>query len=94
MNTLDADQTNVRKIVHDLRGPLVNLKGFHAELDKSIGSMIYVIDGCEDQLPCEVRGSIKDIVNNDLAPILRYLSISISQLHERLDLFEKESTNL
>ncbi len=93
MNTLNVDQATLWKIIHDLRGPLVNLKGFHSELDKSFGYMLDVIDECGDQLPRNVESSISNIVNDDLIPILRYFSISIDQLHERLDMLEKGSTN-
>ena len=94
MNTLDVDQETLRKIIHDLRGPLVNLKGFYSELDESIGRMLYVIDESEERHSCNENGDLRGIVNDDVVPILRYLSISIDQLNDRLDLFEKGSMNV
>lgn len=94
MTTLAIDQAALQKILHDLRGPLVNLKGFHSELDESVGRMLYVIGGNGGQPLCNVSGELKNIMDDDLVPIMHYLSISIDQLHERLDLFELESTNI
>ncbi|MEE9320175.1 MAG: hypothetical protein V3U76_07000 [Granulosicoccus sp.] len=94
MNTLGVNQETLLKILHDLRGPLVNLKGFHSELDETVGRMRYFIDRGDEQLPCNSGSDLNSIVSDDLVPIIRFLSISIGQLHERLDLFEKEATNI
>ena len=91
MNSPEADQKTLQNIVHDMRGPLVNIGGFHAELDESIRRLFHIIEGCSEQLPGNVNDSLNTLMEDDLEFLLRYLSKSIEQLHDRLDLLEKES---
>ncbi len=93
MPSLDENSATIQKVVHDLRGPLVNLEGFFSELDESVIRMVGIMEECRDHLPQNASGSLDAIIKDDLTPILRLLSSSINQLNERVDLLV-EDTNI
>lgn len=56
MPSLDENSATIQKVVHDLRGPLVNLEGFFSELDESVIRMVGIMEECRDHLPQNASG--------------------------------------
>jgi hypothetical protein len=75
----------VRKLVHDFRGPMINIRGLSTELQGGIDSLLLVLDECADALPTGIHDRVREIVSQDVEPILDCLHTSVSQLDTQLD---------
>lgn len=80
------DRDSVRKLIHDLRGPVVSLRGFQAELKEAIDLLQVEINGSQEQ--GDNRGKLNSLFDDDLIPIMNYMSMSICQMFDRLELLE------
>lgn len=76
---------DIRKLVHDFRGPMINVRGFSAELQEGIDTLLELLGKCEDALPAGVVDRVKEIVVEDIDCNLSHLHAAVSQLDARLD---------
>lgn len=79
-----------RKMIHDLRGPLLTIDGFSNELSITAASILAAIERHSEQLPCDFVKEVEDLVQSDMAPCLGFLQSATSQLEARLDKVEGE----
>lgn len=89
MSTLLADQTSIEKVIHDIRGPLVNLAGFQSELNDSIRKLQELIEMCCDDLPESRRQEFRRIFEQDIDPCLNFTSTSLVRLREQINYMEQ-----
>lgn len=88
METTKVDQFDLALIVHDIRGPLTNLRGFCNEIEDSISQLVSAINEHQDRLPADFHNKLSEIINEDVTPCLSFSQSVIDQLHVRLDKFE------
>ena len=65
---------------HDLRSPLVNLKGFATEMRYSLEELIPILEKSKDQLPEKEGKKALEIVEHDLPDALRYIHSSVEKM--------------
>jgi len=70
---------------HDLRAPLVNIRGFAAEIDIAVANLVALVERYGDTLPDKFRDEALVIFREDLHPCLQFLDKSTEQLDDRID---------
>jgi PAS domain S-box-containing protein len=70
-------------VSHDLRAPLVNVQGFARELLTSCENLKSILSGCP--LPDRERNAIREILDEDIAGALRFISASSSKFERLID---------
>lgn len=82
MRTLAAKNEELESIVfissHDLRSPLVNIQGFSGELDRSCNDIKKLLE--KHDVSLEVRKQFSDLLQNDIALSLEYISNSTARM--------------
>jgi len=67
---------------HDLRTPLVNIKGFNKELEESIKSLNNILKGKD--IPEEVQEKLEYIIRKDIPESMHFISSSASKMDQLL----------
>jgi len=67
-------------VSHDLRGPLVNLKGFSAELRRALDTVAPIIRQALAALPDEDRTSVRYAVEEDIPEALQFIDSSVTRM--------------
>ena len=67
-------------VSHDLRAPLVNLKGFASELRGSMDAMAPAVEAALAQLPEEGRSEIEAAVREDIPESLGFIESSVARM--------------
>lgn len=75
----------VRKAVHDIRGPVINVRGFSDQLDAAVEELVLLLHSRSSDLPDDVRDRVNEIVEDDINPGLVYLRVVLTQLESRID---------
>lgn len=70
-------------VSHDLRAPLVNVMGFTAELDASIGAITELIDRAEASAPSIVTEEARTATRQEMPEAIRFIRTSTEKM-ERL----------
>ncbi len=78
-------------VSHDLRAPLLNIKGFAGELNMSIETLNEKISGILPGLDEELRLDITDIILKDVPESLRFIDTSTSRMDHLLQAILKLS---
>jgi hypothetical protein len=92
MPVQEDDQLDLAVLIHDIRGPLTNLKGFCNEIEDSIIQLEKIINENQDTLPPQLYEKLSEVVNKDVTPCLSFSQTVIDQLNVRLDKFGKLSS--
>ncbi|MES9883545.1 MAG: transporter substrate-binding domain-containing protein [Sedimenticola sp.] len=71
-------------VSHDLRSPLVNLKGFTSELEYSLKEISEKTASIVDKLEPEKRKEVHDLLNDDLPESMRFISTSVDKMDHML----------
>ncbi|MFK8083950.1 MAG: hypothetical protein AB8B97_27020 [Granulosicoccus sp.] len=87
---LSAEQ--ISKLLHDLRAPVSNARGFKSELSEAITELSQVIDSIGPELSDQSRKQINDIITEDIIVCSDLLSTSVNKLQERVREFDQMFT--
>ena len=74
----------VYKLLHDLRGPVVNAKALGTELSDSIADLSTAIEKTGPGLSDQHRERIDGIISQDIVVCTDLLKLSIDTLEERI----------
>jgi PAS domain S-box-containing protein len=72
-------------VSHDLRAPLVNIKGFAAELREAFGRLNFKIGDLLNGLPGESREEISDIIREEIPEALHFIDSSATRMGSLID---------
>ena len=67
-------------VSHDLRVPLVNIKGFSGELEQAIEEISRIYEAQASQFPQEVRHQLKYLLEEDIPESLHFINNSASRM--------------
>jgi len=70
-------------VSHDLRAPLVNVQGFARELELNCASLKSILAGCA--LADPTRDAVAEILDEEIAGALRFISASASKFERLID---------
>lgn len=74
------------RLAHDLRGPLLTIEGFAAEIAIALEELERMLDG---SVPADtVVARLGALLDEDLRPCLDFLGRAATMLHERIDSIE------
>lgn len=76
-----------REIIHDLRGPLINLQGFTDELCSVVDNLMVLMNENSSHLPPEIQERLAEVIRDDVIPSSGFLRTAAHQLDQRLDKF-------
>ncbi len=67
-------------VSHDLRAPLVSIKGFTGELLLALKKIEAVIDACMSQLSDQERSRIEAVIRGDVPEAMKFIGSSVSRM--------------
>lgn len=73
------------KRLHDLRAPLITTQGFGDELAEAIAQLTEIVEAHQQDLPAELLGPIRELLERDINPCLGHLQSSVRKLGAVLD---------
>ncbi len=85
MTEIRLSEDAIRKVTHDLRGPVVNMRGFVDELGMAVTDLIALVEHHRGGLSEEFSCALLEIVNEDLSPCLKFLGQAALQFEQRID---------
>lgn len=74
-----------RKRLHDLRAPLITIRGFGDELAEAMVRLAELVDEHRDVLPESFAAETREILDRDVRPCLGYLQSSVEKLADAVD---------
>lgn len=80
----------ISTLLHDLRAPVSNARGFKGELNEAVIELLAVIDAIGDELSDQNRKRLNDIINDDIIACSNLLEASVNKLQERVIEFEHQ----
>ena len=70
-------------LAHDLRGPLITVEGFAAEIGEALGELERLI--ATDADPARTAARLSELLVDDLRPCLGFLESATRTMHDRID---------
>lgn len=74
-----------RQWLHDLRAPLITMRGFGDELTEALARLIELVEAHQHDLPDDFVALTRDVLERDMGPCLGFLQSSVSRLGDVLD---------
>lgn len=74
-----------RKRLHDLRAPLITMRGFGSELADAVAQLAELVEDHQETLPDEFLARTRDVLERDIGPCLGHLQSSVERLGIVLD---------
>lgn len=71
-----------RKLDHDIQAQLINVMGFCGEIERSANELELLGSGEISNLDSEVGKKLQELINEDLLPCVRFLTLSTVKLDE------------
>ncbi len=71
-------------VSHDLRSPLVNMKGFSTELQFTLTEINEIITQCSDRLEPDEREEMLRLINEDAPESMQFISTSVDKMDNML----------
>ena len=81
----ETDKDELHKILHDLRGPIINIDGLNQEMQDSLTELHKVLQNYSDQLPEAFLQQMLKLMHDDLLPCSLLMDKATTQLHSRAD---------
>ncbi len=81
----DEIQAFVYSASHDMRQPLVNIKGYSAELGRSLQEIQMILRRYADRIPVEDRERIRAIMSDDVRSSSEYIGLSVDRMSSLMD---------
>lgn len=78
---------DIERLLHDLRGPLVNIKGFSVEVQDAVDRLRSVISESLASLPKDIQAELGLLLDEDISPCLGFLDGAVRQMDERVNRF-------
>lgn len=72
-------------VSHDLRAPLVNIKGFGAELTSAIADLRVPLEKCRQTLSASDLGLLDQIIDKDVPEALDFINSSVSRMDGQIN---------
>lgn len=82
------------KVIHDMRGPLINIQGFSDELNKAFGRIDNLLRDHHAEGSDEIVHQLRKIIEKDVEPCLDFLLTSVGKANDNLDAFANQITCL
>ncbi|MBT8099322.1 MAG: hypothetical protein KJO82_06210 [Gammaproteobacteria bacterium] len=80
----DIDEA-LRKRLHDLRSPLITMRGFGDELSDAVARLTALAEAHQGALPEEYLAATRDLLERDVGPCLGFLQSSVKRLGNVVD---------
>lgn len=88
ISQINSGETDNRRIMHDLQGPLINITGFTLEIQKSLLELRELVQANKSSIPPNLFEKMENMICEDLTPCVKYLDSSANKLSEKIvDLF-------
>lgn len=71
-------------IAHDFRSPMVNLKGFSAELGYSLAELRKILED-SGTLPPEARAKVDELLDQEIPDAQRFIEVAVDRLNRMVD---------
>lgn len=71
-------------LYHDLQGPVINIKGFSAEIHITLSQLHDLLAENRDHLPPDLFARMEQLILSDLIPCINYLDSSNESLGNRV----------
>ncbi len=78
-------QAFINTIAHDFRSPMVNLKGFSAELHHSLSELQQIVHESESCLPQEVQAKVGELLNKEVSDAQQFIGSAVDRLSRMVD---------
>lgn len=75
----------VNMIAHDFRTPMVNLKGFSAELGYILAELRQAIGEAESLLSPEIQAKVDELFDKDIPQTQQFIDSSVDRLHRMVE---------
>ncbi len=73
------------RVSHDLRAPLVNIKGFAGELQESLDSLDSTLNDALPGLEKKLRNTVNPIINKDIPESLDFINSSVTRMDQLIN---------
>ena len=78
-------------VSHDLRAPLVNLKGFSSELGRALRELAPLFESGVPQLEAVERGKMEELFQHDVPEALEFIDSSVNRMDRLINAILKHS---
>jgi len=80
----------ISKLLHDLRAPVSNARGFKSELNEAITELSATIENLGTELSDASRRRLNEIINDDIVACADLLAVSVDRLQDTVKGFDQQ----